>query len=404
MVRNTKSAKSSKGSAPVQSTKASITRCRYPGCPYTSTRTSDLKRHFSVHLDGPGQFKCPFPGCHHTSKQRSNLKPHLAIHTGNRPDKCPDQWIDEYGVVSRCTAAFSDPSGLLRHRKRRHDYKVGNRGTLAPKFRSAADQEADSELNALALELKITVSEAARELKKRRMAGYYGRSSTSSASSSNVDPATPEPVYEPVASSSTSSHIQNALPMKHERSPTPSFDALAADMGLHLDSSSFLCSFDDAPQLAASDVNDWQQQQQQILGQNFGGAMDATDFLLSNLDPQFLNAPVDWSFTGAPEAASAPQPAIDWNMQNWAQSFVAPPMDPPMGSDMGLGMGMGMGAPNPLAYNTPSVSSADPLYGQTMPSWDHSYYDGFSTDGSSITSSPSVHGLDYLDDFLRRTA
>lgn len=258
-------------------------------------------------------------------------------------------------------------------------------------------------MNALALSLKLTVLAASKELKKRRLAGIYDVPATPSASSSSPSHAYPssmKPIHEPVAGPSSSNFAQSMYPVKHERSLSPSLAPLAADMGLDFNSGDFDCSFDGTPQLAASNVDSWQQQQQQYQGQNFGDAMDPMDFLLSDQGAgQYINTPIDWSFAGAPEPACAPQPAMDWNMQNWAQSLAAPPLDP----NMGLGMGMGMCAPNLLAYDTPSLPSADPLYGQT-PSWSDSYFDGFSSDGSSIASSPSAHGLDYLDDFMRRTA
>ncbi|EIW56187.1 uncharacterized protein TRAVEDRAFT_22508 [Trametes versicolor FP-101664 SS1] len=409
MARTTKS---SNGSAPVKKTTTpaapvqkiktpTAPRCRYPGCGYASSRVHDLKRHFLTHLDRPGKYKCPFPGCSHTTKQKSNMKPHIAIHTGQRPDKCPHHWIDEFGVVSRCSAAFSDPSGLLRHRKRLHGYVVGSRAKLEPRFRSVADQEDDRDVNALALSLKLTVPAATKELKKRRMAGIYDVPAPPSASSpSPAYPSSMEPICEPVAGPSSSNFAQSMSPVKHERSLSPTLANLAADMGLELNSEDFDCSFDDEPQLAASNVDSWQLQQQQYQGQNFGNVM-APDFLLSGQDPgQYLNSSNDWSVAGAPGAACAPQPAMDWNMQNWAQSLVVPPLDP----NMGLGMGVGMCAPNPMAYDTPALPSANSLYGQTSPSWNESYYDQFSSDSSSIASSPSANSMDYLDDFMRRTA
>jgi uncharacterized Zn-finger protein len=62
-------------------------KCEDPGCDFSATYASILKRHMRKH-SGEKPYKCQIPGCNFAATQASNLKAHLRAHTGEKPFKC----------------------------------------------------------------------------------------------------------------------------------------------------------------------------------------------------------------------------------------------------------------------------------------------------------------------------
>ncbi|KAJ7057492.1 hypothetical protein C8F01DRAFT_333088 [Mycena amicta] len=92
--------------------------CVQDGCDYTSPRKQDVKRHHNKHLAAAEKDKlsvaCTWPGCTKKFLQKSNADTHMRVHTHERNQVCPEDG---------CDYTNTDPSSLIRHRRRKHGYQ-----------------------------------------------------------------------------------------------------------------------------------------------------------------------------------------------------------------------------------------------------------------------------------------
>ncbi|KAG2005894.1 zinc finger protein 70 [Coprinopsis cinerea AmutBmut pab1-1] len=89
--------------------------CTWKDCGKVFRRKEDLKRHYAIHT-GEASYFCDWDGCGRSYYAKDVLERHRVSHTGERPHPCPD-----------CDSALSDPSALIRHRKRFHGYIAAQR-------------------------------------------------------------------------------------------------------------------------------------------------------------------------------------------------------------------------------------------------------------------------------------
>ncbi|KAJ7064532.1 hypothetical protein C8F01DRAFT_1249563 [Mycena amicta] len=92
--------------------------CVQDGCSYTCPRKQDVKRHHKTHLAAAEKDKlsiaCTWPGCTKKFLQKSNADTHMRVHTHERNQICPEDG---------CDYTNTDPSSLIRHRRRKHGYQ-----------------------------------------------------------------------------------------------------------------------------------------------------------------------------------------------------------------------------------------------------------------------------------------
>ncbi|KAJ7057496.1 hypothetical protein C8F01DRAFT_1307899 [Mycena amicta] len=92
--------------------------CVQDGCSYTCPRKQDVKRHHKTHLaaaeKGKLSIACTWPGCTKKFLQKGNADTHMRVHTHERNQICPEDG---------CDYTNTDPSSLIRHRRRKHNYQ-----------------------------------------------------------------------------------------------------------------------------------------------------------------------------------------------------------------------------------------------------------------------------------------
>ncbi|KAJ6493432.1 hypothetical protein C8R45DRAFT_1136652 [Mycena sanguinolenta] len=107
--------------------------CPQTGCPWSFSKTTDLRRHLPRHMSPEERekrmYKCPDPGCTYKTLQKSNLQTHYnSVHTGLKPLVC-----------KQCEYRASDPSTLHRHMRSMHAYVPG---TAARRTKASASVSA----------------------------------------------------------------------------------------------------------------------------------------------------------------------------------------------------------------------------------------------------------------------
>ncbi|KAJ7064537.1 hypothetical protein C8F01DRAFT_1366854 [Mycena amicta] len=112
--------------------------CVQDGCSYTCPRKQDVKRHHKTHLAAAEKDKlsiaCTWPGCTKKFLQKGNADTHMRVHTHERNQICPEDG---------CDYTNTDPSSLIRHRRRKHNYQ-SNAGTRQPRKRVLEGTNSDA--------------------------------------------------------------------------------------------------------------------------------------------------------------------------------------------------------------------------------------------------------------------